>query len=211
MARLPVYLRALTTLTEQGPRPAPPMIWPPPPASTRPSCARTSPTWAPTAPAASATTSSTCATSRPRDRPDPGLGRRHRRRRQPRPGARHYRFSTRGIRIAALLDSDPDRHAVVGGLDVAPFADLAVVRRARRRDRRHCDPGPAAQDVADPLVAAGVTSILNFAPALVIGARRRHRPQGRPVDRAADPRLPRAAQGEHGRRWQARPSGRVAG
>ncbi len=28
-------------------------------------------------------------------------------------------------------------------------------------------PGPAAQEVADSLVAAGITSILNFAPAII--------------------------------------------
>ena len=49
-----------------------------------------------------------------------------------------------------------------------------------------------------PLVAAGVTSILNFAPGRAVRAGRRRRPQGRPRDRAADPGVPRAAQSRRG-------------
>jgi redox-sensing transcriptional repressor len=75
-------------------------------------------------------------------------------------------FGARGFRVVALVDADPDK---VG----EPVADLVV---------RHVDdlasivaaegvaigviatPASAAQDVADRLVASGVSSILNFAP-----------------------------------------------
>jgi len=78
-------------------------------------------------------------------------------------------FSSRGIRIAALVDSDPAKvGTTVGGLTVAPMADLGkLVRKHGVAIAVIATPGPAAQDVADALVAAGITSILNFAPALV--------------------------------------------
>ena len=79
-------------------------------------------------------------------------------------------FTTRGIRIAALIDTDPDRDRHRGRRHHGRAAD--------RTCRRSCasahiaiaviaTPAEAAQEVADALVAAGVTSILNFAPAIV--------------------------------------------
>ena len=50
-------------------------------------------------------------------------------------------------------------------------------------------PAHAAQEVADRLVEAGVSSILNFAPAVVTRPAGRVAAQGRPRDRAADPLL----------------------
>jgi len=78
-------------------------------------------------------------------------------------------FSSRGIRIAALVDSDPSKvGTTVGGLTVAPMSDLAsLVREHGVAIAVIATPGSAAQGVADELVAAGITSILNFAPALV--------------------------------------------
>jgi redox-sensing transcriptional repressor len=78
-------------------------------------------------------------------------------------------FSSRGIRIAALVDSDPAKvGTTIGGLTVAPMSDLgALVREHRVAIAVIATPGAAAQDVADALVAAGITSILNFAPAIV--------------------------------------------
>ncbi len=55
-------------------------------------------------------------------------------------------------------------------------------------------PAVAAQDVADRMVAAGITQHPQLRAQRARGARRGRRTQGRPVDRAADPRLPRAAQ-----------------
>ena len=78
-------------------------------------------------------------------------------------------FSSRGIRIAALVDSDPAKvGTTVAGMTVAPMEDLpALVREHGVAIAVIATPGEDAQDVADALVAAGITSILNFAPALV--------------------------------------------
>ena len=78
-------------------------------------------------------------------------------------------FSSRGIRIAALVDSDPAKVGTkVGGLTVAPMSKLAsLVRDQGVAIAVIATPGEAAQEVADALVAAGITSILNFAPAVV--------------------------------------------
>jgi redox-sensing transcriptional repressor len=78
-------------------------------------------------------------------------------------------FSSRGIRIAALVDSDPAKVGTkIGGLTVAPMSKLAsLVRQHSVAIAVIATPGEAAQEVADALVAAGITSILNFAPAVV--------------------------------------------
>jgi redox-sensing transcriptional repressor len=78
-------------------------------------------------------------------------------------------FTTRGIRIAALIDTDPARIGTeVGGIKVEPLTALAkIVRRHHIAIAVIATPAEAAQKVADALVAAGVTSILNFAPAIV--------------------------------------------
>jgi len=78
-------------------------------------------------------------------------------------------FSSRGIRIAALVDSDPAKVGTkIGGLTVAPMSELAsLVRDHGVAIAVIATPGAAAQEVADALVAAGITSILNFAPAVV--------------------------------------------
>ncbi|NYG53784.1 redox-sensing transcriptional repressor Rex [Nocardioides perillae] len=78
-------------------------------------------------------------------------------------------FRSRGFRIVALLDADESRHGeVVSGLPVEPFDDLARIAR------EHgvaigviATPAHAAQDVADAMVDAGITSILNFAPSVL--------------------------------------------
>jgi redox-sensing transcriptional repressor len=82
----------------------------------------------------------------------------------------HYGgFASRGFRIAGLVDADPDR---VGeemvGLTVRAFDELEdVVREAGAAIGVVATPASAAQGVADRLVAAGVTSILNFAPTVL--------------------------------------------
>ncbi|KQY60405.1 REX family transcriptional regulator [Aeromicrobium sp. Root495] len=78
-------------------------------------------------------------------------------------------FGTRGISIAAVLDDDPARiGTVVGGVTVEPASRLdAIVRERGIAIAVIATPGAAAQKVADQLVAAGITSILNFAPAVV--------------------------------------------
>ena len=79
-------------------------------------------------------------------------------------------FGSRGFRIAALLDVDPARIGTdVAGVRVQPLDDLeAVVAGVGRRVIGVlATPAAAAQSVADRLAAAGVTSILNFAPVVL--------------------------------------------
>jgi redox-sensing transcriptional repressor len=57
---------------------------------------------------------------------------------------------------------------VVAGVEVRPVEDLsALVRRHDVAIGIICTPAPAAQEVADRMVAAGIRSILNFAPAVL--------------------------------------------
>lgn len=78
-------------------------------------------------------------------------------------------FTSRGFRLVALFDQDPDLvGSDVAGLVIRPFTDLPAVTRAEGAlIGVVATPAPAAQDVADALVSAGVTSILNFAPVVL--------------------------------------------
>jgi redox-sensing transcriptional repressor len=78
-------------------------------------------------------------------------------------------FASRGFRIAALLDASP---ALIGStvrqLVVRDIADLKqVVAEQEIAIAVLAVPAPVAQDVCDRVVAAGVTSILNFAPVVL--------------------------------------------
>jgi redox-sensing transcriptional repressor len=82
----------------------------------------------------------------------------------------NYRgFGARGFRVVALVDADPAIVGTeVGDLVVEPLAELDdIVRRREIVIAVLATPASAAQEVTDLLVDAGVTSILNFAPALV--------------------------------------------
>ena len=83
--------------------------------------------------------------------------------------ANYRNFSARGFRIVALLDADPAKVGeMVGGLAVRPLHDLdAVVESDGISIGIIATPAHVAQSVVDLLVAAGVTSILNFAPAIL--------------------------------------------
>ncbi len=83
--------------------------------------------------------------------------------------ANYSGFSSRGFRIVALLDSDPDRTGEkVGGLPIGAFDELeTIVADERIAIGVIATPAAAAQPVCDRLVAAGVTSILNFAPTVL--------------------------------------------
>ena len=78
-------------------------------------------------------------------------------------------FSARGFRIVALLDADRARVGeLVADVPVRHVDDLAEV--AAEHDIAIgiiATPAESAQDVADRLVAVGVNSILNFAPAVI--------------------------------------------
>jgi redox-sensing transcriptional repressor len=78
-------------------------------------------------------------------------------------------FSARGFRIAALLDADPRRVGErVGGLQVRSVDELeAVIAECGETIAVIATPAAAAQSVCDRLVACGVRSILNFAPAVL--------------------------------------------
>ena len=83
--------------------------------------------------------------------------------------ANYSGFRSRGFRIVALLDADRASHGtIVGGLPVRSFDDLdEVVAQEVVSIGVIATPAAAAQGVADRLVAAGVTSILNFAPVVL--------------------------------------------
>ena len=83
--------------------------------------------------------------------------------------ANYSGFSSRGFRIVALLDSDPDRFGEqVGPMTIRGFDELSrIVEEERVAIGVIATPAVAAQDVCDQLVEAGVTSILNFAPTVL--------------------------------------------
>jgi redox-sensing transcriptional repressor len=78
-------------------------------------------------------------------------------------------FAERRFRVMAAFDSDPDkvgRH--LGGVEIHPFSALEeVVRREDITMALLATPAGVAQEVAERLAAAGVTSLLNFAPAVL--------------------------------------------
>ncbi|MGW4791053.1 redox-sensing transcriptional repressor Rex [Nonomuraea sp. MG754425] len=78
-------------------------------------------------------------------------------------------FVSRGFRVAALVDADPE---VVGdtiaGLNVEHIDELeAVIKRRGVSIVVLATPAAAAQKVCDRVIAVGVTSILNFAPVVL--------------------------------------------
>ena len=82
----------------------------------------------------------------------------------------NYRgFSARGFRIAALLDTDQGKVGEqLGELTVGHIDDLPdIIAREGAAIGIIATPSAAAQEVADRLVAAGVRSILNFAPTVL--------------------------------------------
>jgi redox-sensing transcriptional repressor len=78
-------------------------------------------------------------------------------------------FATRGFRIAALVDADPARVGTsIRGLTVRDIADIdRIVAEEQIAIAVLATPASAAQEVCDRVVAAGVTSILNFAPVVL--------------------------------------------
>lgn len=78
-------------------------------------------------------------------------------------------FADRGFRIAALFDADAGRVGeAINGMVVRHIGELAEVAAEESISIGViATPAGAAQQVADELVAAGVTSILNFAPCVL--------------------------------------------
>ena len=82
----------------------------------------------------------------------------------------NYRgFTARGFRMAALVDADPKKIGErVAGLEVRHIDELPeIAAQEGIAIGIIATPASAAQEVADLLVAAGVRSILNFAPAVI--------------------------------------------
>ena len=79
-------------------------------------------------------------------------------------------FASRGFRITALFDADPELIGKeINGLVVQPITELpAVAASGSIAIGVIATPAAAAQQVADLLVSAGVTSILNFAPCVLV-------------------------------------------
>jgi redox-sensing transcriptional repressor len=78
-------------------------------------------------------------------------------------------FGASGFHVVALADADPAKVGQkVAGLEIKAMTDLpALVREHDVPIGIIATPAHVAQDVADLLVDAGVTSILNFAPAVL--------------------------------------------
>jgi len=78
-------------------------------------------------------------------------------------------FGDRGFPVGGIVDVDESKvGSVVGGVRVRHLDEVAQVVQSRGISIGViATPGSAAQDVADALVAAGVTSLLNFAPTVI--------------------------------------------
>lgn len=75
-------------------------------------------------------------------------------------------FSRRGFRIVALLDVDPRKiGSAISGVQVEDLAELeSIIKDRGVTIAVVATPASAAQTVAERLVNAGVTALLNFAP-----------------------------------------------
>lgn len=83
--------------------------------------------------------------------------------------ANYAGFASRGFRVAALVDADPSRVGEqIAGLTVQPAESLeALIREHDISIGVITTPARAAQGVCDRLVGAGITSVLNFAPTVL--------------------------------------------
>jgi len=82
----------------------------------------------------------------------------------------NYRgFPERGFRIAGLIDADPAKIGQrVNAIAIRPLDELPAVARAHEALIGVIStPAAAAQQVAEAMVAAGIRSILNFAPVAI--------------------------------------------
>lgn len=88
--------------------------------------------------------------------------------------ANYKGFAERGFRVAALVDSDPAKVGEMAGVVAIHHIDdlPALVRAEDIAIGVIATPAGAVQEVADLMVAAGIRSILNFAPTgIVVPAR----------------------------------------
>lgn len=75
-------------------------------------------------------------------------------------------FGSRGFRVCALVDADKARVGeIVAGVAITHIDDLeTTIRQTRPAIAVLAVPGDRTQDVCNRVVRAGITSILNFAP-----------------------------------------------
>ena len=95
---------------------------------------------------------------------------RHRRHGQPRPALANYAgFSERGFIVAGVVDIDPDKVGTeVGGVTVGHSTTWPTSSPRGRRDRHRGHAArPRRRRPPIALVAAGIRSILNFAPTVI--------------------------------------------
>jgi len=80
--------------------------------------------------------------------------------------AQYQGFTNRGFRVVMIFDKDPEKvGAQVGSFTVQRVEELeSLVQEARIEIAMIAVPGAEAQSVADRLVKAGVQAILNYAP-----------------------------------------------
>jgi redox-sensing transcriptional repressor len=82
-------------------------------------------------------------------------------------------FRERGFQVVGIVDIDPDKVGTTlgredGAVEVRPLAELPrIVARDNVSIGVVATPPAAAQHAADQLVAAGITSVLNFAPVVL--------------------------------------------
>jgi len=82
----------------------------------------------------------------------------------------NYRgFSERGFNVVAAFDTDPAKFGTrLGGAIVYPLSELAKLATEKSITMALITtPAAVAQDIADRLVQAGISSILNFAPTVL--------------------------------------------
>jgi redox-sensing transcriptional repressor len=80
--------------------------------------------------------------------------------------ARYQGFTDRGFRVTMIFDADPEKIGLKVGEFTVEDADLMVdiIQKAGIRIAMIAVPASHAQAVADELVKAGVKAILNYAP-----------------------------------------------
>ena len=83
--------------------------------------------------------------------------------------ANYHGFGERGFEVVALVDADERKVGEqIDGLTIRHIDDLPkIVREREVAIGVICTPAAVAQDVADRMVAAGIRSILNFAPSVI--------------------------------------------
>ncbi len=80
--------------------------------------------------------------------------------------ARYNGFSNRGFHVSMVFDNDPNKIGQkVGDYQILDSAELTEkIKQNKIKVAMLTVPAPAAQEMADQLVKAGVKAILNYAP-----------------------------------------------